>query len=166
MGDPGALSAATLTRHAASFWRLVRQHIGITPCPRSDPAPGQPPQPAHSPGMRPAGNTARIDHHSAQVAPVGVAPAQGQAGPRAPPRNQHTQRARLRQATQATAVARRPLNGLGGRLGVQPYNRGCRGWRRWHGLQKSKKIGFCCCSRAACNSRVSFGVESLAKAAA
>ena len=125
------------------------QHIGITPCPRSDPAPGQLPQPAHSPGMRPAGNTARIDHHSAQVAPVGVAPAQGQAGPRAPPRNQHTQRARLRQATQATAVARRPLNGLGGRLGVQPYNRGCRGWRRWHGLQKSKKIGFCCCSRAA-----------------
>ena len=72
--------------------------------------------------MAPAGDACRLGHHAAPIALVAVTPAQGHASTTASARYQHPQRAGLRQATQATAIARCTLGWLGRCRRLQPHD--------------------------------------------
>ena len=108
----------------------------IAPHAGGDPAAGQRRHRPHGPGVGQTRHACRVGHHAAPVTLVGVAPAQGHASAGPPPRHHHPQGTRLGQAAQATAVARRTLSGLGGRLGVQPHNGGGGDFRGRHGQRR------------------------------
>ena len=99
----------------------VRLHAGIAACACGNPAPRQPGQRVHGPGARDAGRATGVGHHGAQVALLGIAPAQRHTRPGAPARHQHAQRARRVQTAQAAAIAGRALGRLRGGVGV-PVN--------------------------------------------
>ena len=108
-------------RASRAGWLMPGLQIRIAAITSGDPASQQALPSTGTPAAASGHGLRRVGQGAAQVALLGVAPAQRGAGAAAPARQQHAQRAGFGQAAQAAAVAGLAQGGLGRRAGMPQH---------------------------------------------